>query len=139
MSAKENFHFSKKIELRWADFDMQGHANNAVYMSYLEHARIHYLQQVCQWRMSEHALVLARAEIDYKLPILVDSKPLIFVRCERMGEKSFTLEYLITEETNPSKVFAVAKTVMVTLHAKNYESIPVPQEYRKRMESYEQN
>ena len=35
-----------KISVRFADCDMMGHVNNAVYLSYFEEARMHYFAQM---------------------------------------------------------------------------------------------
>ena len=40
------FRFSTMLEVRWRDLDPMGHVNNAVYFSYLEQARVHYLREL---------------------------------------------------------------------------------------------
>jgi len=39
-----SFRFFTTLEVRWRDLDALGHVNNAVYLTYLEQARVHYMR-----------------------------------------------------------------------------------------------
>lgn len=44
--ADDLFRFSTTFEVRWRDLDAMGHVNNAVYFTYLEQTRVHYLREL---------------------------------------------------------------------------------------------
>jgi len=44
-----DFKYKTSIETRFADFDMMGHVNNAVYFTYMEIARTKYWKQAIDW------------------------------------------------------------------------------------------
>jgi acyl-CoA thioester hydrolase len=137
----ENFRFSLPVELRFADLDVLGHLNNAKYLSYAEQARIVYVQQVCGWEgdWRKLGMILARTEIDYKLPIAFGDAVVVYVRTSRIGGKSFDFEYLITRQraANAPEIAASITTVMVSYDYEQDCSIPVPQNWREAMQAYE--
>jgi acyl-CoA thioester hydrolase len=137
----ENFRFKTPVEVRFADLDVLGHLNNAKYLTYIEQARILYVQEVCGWDGNWRSLgmILARTEIDYKLPIGFGDAVMVYVRTSRIGGKSFDLEYGITRQqgTDTVEIAALAKTVMVSYDYQQDISIPVPQMWRERITAYE--
>lgn len=86
-----------KIQVRFADCDMMGHVNNAVYLSYFEQARLHYFAQLVgqEWDYQKQGTLLVKNEIVYLKPILLHEHPEIFVHLENIGEKSFTFGYSV--------------------------------------------
>ena len=62
------FNLRLPVNIRFSDFDMLSHANNANYLTYLEEARINYFTKVISesemdWR--QEGMILARMEIDF--------------------------------------------------------------------------
>lgn len=137
----ENYRFSLPIEVRFADLDVLGHLNNAKYLTYAEQGRILYVQQVCHWEGDWQSLgmILARTEIDYRLPIAFGESVVMYVRCSRIGGKSFDLEYRMTRQKGDAapEIAANIKTVMVCYDYIKASSIPVPQGWREAMLAYE--
>ena len=43
------FRYYHLIEVRYGDLDPQGHVNNACYLTYMEQARIGYIQHLGLW------------------------------------------------------------------------------------------
>ena len=117
-----NFKHKTPIQVRFKDIDALGHVNNANHLSYIEHARVHYFNDAvgANINWSEEGIILAKAIIDYKMPILLNDKVFVYTRCSRTGNKSFDLEYMIVKEENGKEVvLATATTVMVCF---NYRS-----------------
>ena len=86
----EGFDFVHRETVRFRDLDSLGHVNNAVFLTYLEEARIAYLVP----RGAEASdMILARVEIDFRAPLGMDAELEIGVRPARVGTKSFDLEY----------------------------------------------
>jgi acyl-CoA thioester hydrolase len=137
----QNFRFSLPVEVRFADLDALGHLNNAKYLTYAEQARILYVQQICGWDgdWKKLGMILARTEIDYKLPIAFGDAVVVYIRTSRIGGKSFDLDYLMSRQRgdNAPEIAATIKTIMVSYDYEQDISIPVPQRWREAMLAYE--
>lgn len=85
------------IQVRFSDCDSFKHVNNAVYLTYAEQARIHFFDDVLgkaiDWKAK--GLILAKAEVNYILPILLHDKIEIDTKCVKVGSKSVRLHYSI--------------------------------------------
>lgn len=139
MLEKNEFSYFHPIRVRYADLDLQRHVNNAVYLTYLESARLGYYEQVGIWKRETELLtgmVVARIEIDYLSPIHLEHEIQVGLRLERLGEKSFTLAFLI-ESISGEKVFSRGKTVMVAYNDENELSIPLPPDWREKLTRFE--
>ena len=86
--------FSHPIEVRFRDLDALGHVNNAVYLTYLESARIAYWLHVTgRSGLDALDMILARVEIDYRSPLSYGEAVDVSVRCASMRRSSFVLEF----------------------------------------------
>lgn len=123
------------IQIRFVDLDQFGHVNNAIYLSYLEVSRLPYFDTIIgtiDWL--NEGIILAKAEIDYKIPILLKDQLKIKTWCSRMGSKSFDLSYSILKtENNQDVEVATARTVMVCFNYVKQISISVPDAWKERM------
>lgn len=116
---------SAPIELRFADLDLYGHVNSVVYFSYLETARVKLFSNFFKDLSTQQIFTLvARAECDYKLPILFGDEVIVSLSLSRMGNSSFDLEYRIHDNTG--KTFATAKTTMVCFDNVKKTTVRVP-------------
>ena len=104
-----------------------GHVNNAVYLTYLEEARIAYLQPM---GAEPSGMILARAEIDFRAPLSEGDELEIGVRPVRVGTKSFELAY---EVRVGERVAAEAKTVIVSYDYSSRQSVAVPEQWREAL------
>ena len=123
------------IQIRFVDIDQFGHVNNAIYLSYLEVARMTYFDSIVgniDW--INEGIILAKAEVDYKMPILLKDEIKIKMWCSRIGSKSFDLSYSIVkiEQGNAIEV-AAAKTVMVCFNYATKISIAVPEAWKPKL------
>jgi len=94
------FRFYHPIEVRYGDLDPQGHLNNAKYLTYLEQARIRYIQHLGLWRgdsFMEVGMILAEVRITYLAPVLFGQPVQVGVRVSRLGNKSFDMEYSLID------------------------------------------
>ncbi|MGW2377198.1 MULTISPECIES: acyl-CoA thioesterase [Kitasatospora] len=105
--------------LRWSDMDAFGHVNNAVFLRYLEEARIDFMfTQATEAGAGEFAggSVVARHEIDYRRPLVHRPEPVtIETRVTHIGGASLTVSYDI-KDVHPDgseTVYVQASTVVV--------------------------
>ena len=128
------------LSARFVDMDSFGHINNANFLTYLEEARIKYLDDIIRWKYnwSKEAIILARAEIDFKIPAQYIDQIKIYTRCTKLGNKSFTLEYKIIKTENGSEILlASAVTVLVMYNYEINSSIQVPEEWKTAISEFE--
>lgn len=136
MNGQSLFRHETPLQIRFADLDSLNHVNNANYLTYMELARINYLEEVLALKMDEpYSVILAKATVEYRRPIHLGDDIKIYTRCSRIGTKSFDLEYELRKiDTNGGQlVMAVGHTVMV---AYNYESnlpVTVPDAWRQNL------
>jgi len=125
------------IEIRFRDLDALGHVNNAVYLSYLEVARIAYYRRL-GWdiRQNSFGFVVVNICIDYHSPLFLEDRVLVGIRVSKIGHSSSTFTYEIREETS-NRLIATAESVQVTVDESQSHSIPVPEDLRRRVAELE--
>ena len=134
------YRFTHPIVVRYGDLDPQGHVNNAGFITYMEQARMSYIQELGLWDGKSFlnlGFILARLELDYKIPILMTDVVEVGVRVSRLGKKSLDMEYLIKEQ-NTERVFAEGKTVQVAYDYQEEVSIPWPEIWREAVQDFEE-
>jgi acyl-CoA thioester hydrolase len=105
------FRCAVPIQVRFRDTDAMGHVNNAVYLTFLEVARTEYWQQVFAIpSYNEVDFVVARVEIDFLTPLFVQDEPVVWIRVNEIGKKSFHFAYELVAR---GRVAARAETVQV--------------------------
>jgi len=128
-----NFNFYHPIEVRYGDLDPQGHVNNAKFVTYLEQARVKYVQQIGLWdgkSFIDIGFILADTHIRYLHPILFGDLVHVGVRFAKIGNKSLLMEYSI-ENSQTGLLYATAETVQVAYDYRNRCSISIPDHWRK--------
>ncbi|MFF4159508.1 acyl-CoA thioesterase [Streptomyces sp. NPDC001678] len=100
--------------LRWSDMDAYGHVNNAVFLRYLEEARIDLIHQLKAGAGKESFVdgsVVARHEIDYLRPLVHRPEPVtVETWVTKVGAASMTVSY---EVKDAEQVYVRASTVIV--------------------------
>jgi acyl-CoA thioester hydrolase len=118
-------------QVRFRDVDAMGHVNNAVFLTYLEQARITFLQELgVAIGLNQMNMILARAEIDFRAPVRLGQEVEIAVRAGRCGTKSFELEYELTVD---GTIVAVAKSVQVAYDYASREPVALPDAWREKL------
>jgi acyl-CoA thioester hydrolase len=110
------------------DRDAFGHVNNAVYLTYVENARVAFLAEVAGLHTVEQiGNVMASAKLDYLRPIAWSDT----VSVARVGGKSFELSYEL--RTPRSGTVATVRTVQVAVDASG-AAVPIPASVRRALE-----
>jgi acyl-CoA thioester hydrolase len=108
------------VVVRFSDCDPLGHVNNAVYLTYLEQARIVlWRRQIGFWsrRLVEggargEGFILARAEVDFRAQAHEGDELEVRLALAAFGRTSATYDYVIEDRTT-GLVVVTARTVQV--------------------------
>ena len=113
--------------VRWDDIDAFGHVNNAKYLTYIQEARFLWSPLV--------EMVVAKAEVDYLVPIYVGGRFYdITLWVEQIGNSSFTLGYEVIGDNGV--VHAKVKTVQVAVSMETKKSRPLTDSERELLKQY---
>ena len=128
--------FSHRLEVRFADCDPLDHANNAMYLTYLEQARFAHWRSLWGFGTRQQhpgipGVILARVEIDYRRPARYGDVLEIRIAVAGIGRTSFTYDYEIVDEAG--NLVASAKSVMVMYDYAAAKSVAVPEEIRRKL------
>ena len=124
-----DFKFQHDIKTRWKDSDAFRHINNAVYLSYIEDARLELMRR---WKITQDgkSVIVASAKIDYYKQVLHPTQLIIGQTVSRIGNKSFDITSIVfnknTEEPVCKSIITIVcfdfisnKTVLVYNAIKN--------------------
>jgi acyl-CoA thioester hydrolase len=137
MREMEGYRFSRPRNVEFRDVDVAGHVNNAVYLTYLETARIAYLNEVLGLDFAyEVSLILAHISVDFRSPARFPETLAVAARVPRIGTKSFEMEHEVRGEDD--RLVLEASSVLVAYDYAANEPIPVPADWRARLETYEE-
>lgn len=126
------------IEVRSYELDMLGHVNNAVFLNWLEQARLAALEAL---GFGVEALIerewssnVVRIEIDYRRPARFGDRLRVLTWLDRVGNTSLALGHRIERRDDPKGgPVAEAKVIVVWLDRKGGPT-RVPAEVRERLE-----
>lgn len=121
------------IQIRFSDVDKLGHVNNAVYLSYLELARMNYFKDVVgKINWNKEGVIVARVEMDFVQSVMLNDKIFVKTWCSRTGNKSFDLSYsLFKKEGDEETEMLKGLTVMVCFNYELKKSVEMPEAWRK--------
>jgi acyl-CoA thioester hydrolase len=123
--------FIHRERVRFGDIDALGHVNNAVFLTYIESARVAFLFGTgAATSLEDMSIIVARIEIDFRAPVRFGSEVEIMVRATRFGDKSFDLEYVLRVD---GEVVAEATSVLVAYDYAKRQTMPVPDEWREKL------
>ena len=124
------------IDVRWRDLDANQHVNNAMYLSYLEEARVVWLNQIIvDWQATGGVPVLAAARLDFRRPIGYPARVRVRQQLNRLGRSSLTLGSLLLDAADESRVYAEGEVVLVWANPLLGTAMPLPDALRAACES----
>jgi len=128
------FSYETEMPVRFRDIDAVGHVNNAVYATYLEQARIEYIEAVMGTEVVESGSVIVHLDIDYERSIEHGADVTVGVRVPEIGGSSIPMEYEIRAD---GATAATGSTVMVTVDPETGSARPLPDRWRDRIAAHE--
>ncbi|MBP6313754.1 MAG: thioesterase family protein [Flavobacteriales bacterium] len=125
------------IQIRFSDVDMARHVHNAVYLQWFELARMTILREVAppvnDWRTE--GLILARNEVDYRMPVHLHDKIVTEAWVSKLGDKSFDLQYAVHRTDGADQgICATGRSVMVCFNYLENSTIAIPTAWRTVLE-----
>ena len=129
----DGYSFVHRETARFRDLDPMAHVNNAVYLTWMENARIEFLRALGAFDEVDTTgmtMILARTEVDFRSPVTFGEQVEVGVRASRFGTKSFDLEYTLRVG---ERLVAEAKTVLVAYDYATNSAKEIPTEWRQRL------
>jgi acyl-CoA thioester hydrolase len=128
------FNHEVDVTVRYRDLDPWEHVNNAVYVTYLEHARVDYLDAVLDVELEDIDVVVANLEIDYKRSITIDDDVTVAIGVSNLGTSSYTMAYEIRVGDD---VAATAETTQVVMDRETGRPTPMDEDHRAAVAAFE--
>jgi acyl-CoA thioester hydrolase len=126
------------LQLRFNDFDMLGHLNNAVYIQFFDLGKSQYFQDVMEGRIEWRKInvVVVNINCDYYAPTYIHESVAVLTTVTKMGDKSFRLEQRIVNSTT-GEVKSIARTVMAGFDIETGHSAPIEQRWIDAISEFE--
>jgi acyl-CoA thioester hydrolase len=132
----EGFRSVHTQEVAFRDLDAFGHVNNAVYLTYLENARVTYMRDVLGVdSLADLLVIVVSVNIDFRSRASLGETLEIGSRVTRVGQKSFDLDHEI--RGTDGRLVAESHTVLVAFDYEKDEAMPIPSDWRERIGAYE--
>lgn len=129
----EGFRFSYPIQVRFRDMDALGHVNNAVYLTYFEAARMAWWMHVTgRPDLGGIGVILARAEVDYRAPVVYGDELEVGVRCVSIKRSSFVVVQSMVERRS-GRLVAQARKVLVRYDYATGRPVPLDEPQRQML------
>lgn len=126
-----------QLQIRWADLDAFKHVNNASYLVFMQEARADFtwFSRIAKGEEPMLAdMVVARAEVDFKLPIHQSGTMLdVEIYVEKISNSSFVMVY---EMYQGGTLRAVGKTVQVGVDMETEKARRLRDYEREYLEKY---
>ena len=135
--ALDDFRYKLDLRVVFRDIDYYRHVNNAVYITWMETARIDYCREAFERPLGgDRNVIMATQTFSYERQAQYDERLVMGVRCSRLGNKSMDLTYELYR--GEDRVGRGISTLVGFDYAAN-TSIPIPEEWRRRILAYEPN
>jgi len=137
MREMEGYRFVQARDVEFRDVDAADHVNNAVYLTYLETARIAYLVEALGPEFAyQLSLILAHVTVDFRSPARFPERLEIGSRVTSIGTKSFVMEHEI--RGGDGRLVLEASSVLVAYDYEAHAPMAVPEDWRARLDAYEE-
>ena len=133
------YRFFLPITVRYSDIDAQGHVNNTRFGTYIESARLAYLQHLGLWDGKDFlnlGVIVADVHIAYRKPIVLGQDIKAAVAITHIGTKSLKFEFEILD-SHTNEVLATAETINVGFDYAANASSPISDEWRAAINQFE--
>lgn len=129
---------STDITVRWADCDPMGHVNNAVYITYMEQARIAFFRNFFELKdgdriKPEHfQFVIAENSCRYLKPAFIEQVLTVSIKVTEVKNSSFVFEYEMMDKVT-GELIATGRSVQVWYDYQTGKSSPIPEKHKIKL------
>ncbi len=137
--ARDAFHFSHRLRVRWAEIDGQNVVFNGHYLTYFDVAVTEYWRAL-GWtyaeRFTERGVdtFAVKATLEYKSPARFDDELDVLVRVSRFGRTSLALAFEIHRDAD---FLVQGELVYVFVDVTERRPVPIPPEIQQSITAYE--
>ncbi len=140
--SKEQFRFSHRLRVRWAEVDMQSIVFNANYLMYFDVAITEYWRDLGKTMPNLHDLFLihtyvVKSTLDFHGSARFDEEIDVCVRTSRLGSSSMKVGFEIHRDKRDGQTDHLISGESIYVFAPDSKSAPIPAEIRALMEGYE--
>jgi acyl-CoA thioester hydrolase len=139
-----DFGHRTSVEIRFADTDAMGHVNNAVYLTFVESARVGWWMATTGEPLERaggrsQGLILAEAEVAFRSPLFFGETVVVETRASRLGRTSLGVDHRLTASRpdGPIRLVAICRTVVVRYDYVLEAPVPWPAELVEKVEGFE--
>lgn len=118
-----------EIPIAWGEQDAFGHLNNVYMFRYMESVRMHYLERIGVLRSLREdsvGVLLASTRCDYLRPVHWPATLIVHTGCTQVGNTSFAMDYLITDDKGEAVAQGTSIQVMYDYRAQAKTRVPDP-------------
>jgi len=127
--------FSMELPVQFRDIDSVGHVNHAVYLQYMETARVEFLRGIGELDGGFYPrVILASARCEYYHPITDERRVTVTLWVSRIGNKSWDFDY--TVENSSGLLYASGRTTIVAYDYKKESTAPITGSLRQKLEEH---
>jgi acyl-CoA thioester hydrolase len=134
--AARPYRFEHRVDVRFKDIDVGGHAHHSHALVYMEEARAAYWRDVVGRReLSDVDYILAEARVRYLARILYPQRLRVAVRVSRLSRRRFDMDYEVRGDDG--SVLAEGTTVQVMYDYEAGATKAVPADVKAAVEAFE--
>ena len=123
-----------ELPVQFRDIDRMGHVNHAVYLQYMETARVELARRLDMIRdVSSSSFIVAMAHVEYKKPIRDQRRVIVSCWVSRIGDRSWDLDYTVTVGRVE---FAIGRTTQVGYDYDTRSTVRISEMLRKALGKY---
>ena len=124
--------------VRWEDIDAAGIINYQAYLRFFGLAEAELLRSAgLNYRFLFEVLGIwlprVRVECSFFLPVKLDELLAVEAYFSRIGRTSVHLDFEVRRKSDPSRVVASGRYVLVCVAQKDFRPVPVPAEVREKI------
>ena len=118
-----DYPFHYKIQTRWRDMDSFMHVNNAIFLTYIEDARVNLFKR---WNLIDKtkSIIVASIKLDFLQQLTHPSKLIVGQKISRIGTTSFDIASAVFKNDEPDAV-ATSKVICVCFDYQRNKSVSV--------------
>lgn len=125
-----------EIKVRFSETDLLGHINNVSYFTYLETARIDFIEKIgLKINTDEHVFILASANCDFIQQGYFGQTLKINTRVSRIGTKSLVLASEMFDKES-GELIAKGESALVYFNRIEQKSVALTAEIKEMLQPY---